>query len=534
MTDSVPSYAACSGGLVVSTNKFAQFNTPGIATRLRNYEVGTGGGYRRINGYTKFGAGDATRPNGDTPVLGVTQYALGIVVSSGTDIFYTEDGITWVQVNKDTTEAGVVQGDLAALGTLTRTGQGKAQFVKAKGTLDHATNPYGLLYIATGPNKLAHFHIDGTGAARTFHYKEISLPVVAELIEQHEQHLIVVDKVNKPNELYYSDLGDFDNFTGGTSGRVRLSDQIVGIKVFRSELYIFCQSSIKKLVNINDPASLDIIDVTNNLGCISGESIQEIAGDLVFLSPDGMRNVAGTARISDVELGSISKNIQPLLRKFMAVIGTYTISSVVLRSKSQYRLFYADQAGVTNGFIGTLRQLEQGGIGFEWSEIRGMNVHSISSTYNDDEEELTYQGSSDGYVYLHDEGNDFDGVAIAAEFKTPDNHFGDLGLRKTLNYLNVSLNTEGLADITLSLSYDFNSSRVKQPGNYRISVLSAPAIIGEVTIGGFKFGATAAPLRRIPVQGSGTSVSYRFYTKDSNAPHTVQGFHTEVMPSGRK
>ena len=56
-----------------------------------------------------------------------------------------------------------------------------------------------------------------------------------------------------------------------------------------------------------------VVPVAKNIGCLSGYSIQEIGGDLIFLAPDGLRTVAGTARIGDVELGTVSKAIQPII-----------------------------------------------------------------------------------------------------------------------------------------------------------------------------------------------------------------------------
>jgi hypothetical protein len=55
-----------------------------------------------------------------------------------------------------------------------------------------------------------------------------------------------------------------------------------------------------------------VSSVTRDIGCINGETIQEFAGDLIFLGPDGLRTVAGTAKIGDVELGTISSNVQSI------------------------------------------------------------------------------------------------------------------------------------------------------------------------------------------------------------------------------
>lgn len=534
MTASVPTYSSCEGGLILNSNKFAQLNTPGAATKLRNMEVSLKGGYRRINGHVKFGGASATRPNGDTPILGVFPYALGIVVCVGTEVHYTEDGITWVQINRDTSESGVTEANLSSQALLDRPNQGKAQFVLAKGTIDHATNPYGVLYIATGNDPVIHFHIDGTGASRTFHYVESSVPAAGDYIEGFDHHLCVVDTTNNPNEIFYSDIDDYDNFSGGTSGSVRLADRIVGLRAFRDSLYIFCQNSIHRLVNINNPATTEIMPVTGNLGCVSGDSIQEVGGDLVFLAPDGLRTVAGTARLSDVELSSISKPIQPLLNTVIENIDSFTMSSVVLREKSQYRLFYTDSAGNGNGFTGTLRTSPEGVTGFQWSEIRGIDVYSLDSSFNNVGIETTYHGSSDGYVHLHNSGNSFDGGNIEAEYEAPDTHFGDLGLRKTLHYMNLSLTNGSAISLLTTVNFDFGSNSVAQPPPFTISIDIAPAVFGAATFGSATFGQTTEPLERIPLQGSGHSVSYKFYSNDTSAPYIIHGFHTELMPSGRK
>ena len=101
-----------------------------------------------------------------------------------------------------------------------------------------------------------------------------------------------------------------------------------------------------------------IKSITKNIGCVNGNTIQEIGGDLIFLAPDGLRTVAGTARIDDIEIGSISRKILPLINTLLSSIAQYTISSMVIRERSQYRLFYhktgQSKAG-QKGIIGTFK-----------------------------------------------------------------------------------------------------------------------------------------------------------------------------------
>ena len=50
MARSQPYTVAVNGGLVKSSNFIDLLKTPGVAKDLRNFEVSTEGGYRRING----------------------------------------------------------------------------------------------------------------------------------------------------------------------------------------------------------------------------------------------------------------------------------------------------------------------------------------------------------------------------------------------------------------------------------------------------------------------------------------------------
>jgi hypothetical protein len=533
MSDSQPFYSPCKGGLVLNQNKFDLLRMPGVAIRLRNFEVTINGGYRKINGYKLYGLEDATRPNGDNEILGVYPYALGTVVVSGTGVWYTEDGEVWLQVNKNTTHAGMTEPDLIAAAAVPRVGQTQAMFAISNGEIDHATNTYGVLYIATGENAVAHFHIDGVGALRKFVFTELADPDAGKYIANYEKHLIVVDTVNKPYSVLYSGADDFDNFLAASAGEITVPSPITGIKTFRDTLYIFCEDSIYKLVDINDVANIRIIPVTSQLGCVAGHSIQELGGDLIFLAADGFRTVASTERIADVELGSVSKNIQPLLMPIIMQKDVYTFHSMVRRNKSQYRFFYTNSLGVCHGFAGTLVASETG-VNMEWSELRNMNLTACCSQYNENEIEVSYQGDIHGYVYTHDDGNSFNGSNIKCEYTTPDFDAGDLGILKTLHYMNIAVTNDGDFNLMVEPRFDFYSNRVTQPGMVHINHVGEGARWDISNYGSHYYSSGINPLLRIPLQGSGHSMSFSFACDDVLPQFTINGFHLEMFPSGRR
>jgi hypothetical protein len=179
---SQPFGLSCKGGLNTNLNQLEMLAQPGFATKLRNFEVDPDGGYRRINGFTPLGGDSAVSPEAGEEVLGLFPYALGIVAVVNSSVYYSEDGISWTKVNYDTGHAGVLEVDLSSETLLDRPDQTQAQFINAKATAGHETNPYGTLTIATGPNKIAHFHIDGTGGSRKFIFEELAIPAAGTYI----------------------------------------------------------------------------------------------------------------------------------------------------------------------------------------------------------------------------------------------------------------------------------------------------------------------------------------------------------------
>ncbi len=534
MAASQPYTVACTGGLIKSANSIDLLKTPGAARELRNFEVSIEGGYRRINGFGKFGAGSSAIPGGSAgTILGVIPYADGVIACISTNIYFSQDGITWMTINKLSAGGGDDYATFTGKSVTARTGQGQISFAMFEG----AGQDYGEIIIADGANKPFSFRMEGTGAlsSRTFFTEEITVTGTKGVthVTSHDHHLIAAGVEDNENTVYYSVYNDPNNFTGSGAGSVTISDKVVGIRGFREDLIVFCENSLHKLVNINDANNIRIDPIAENVGCLSGYSIQEIGGDLIFLAPDGLRTVAGTARIGDVELGTVSKAIQPLLTDLANNINSYVISSVVIREKSQYRLFYTDttlEESQQRGIIGTLRP-----DGFQWSETRGIEVTEVGSGFNTNGIEKYYHGSTTGYVYNHDSGNDFDGTSILARYSTPDYDYGDLGTLKTLHYLKVSSSAEGVVEPDVQVRFDFGSTDIPQPPElFDLGVINPPSLFGEALFATNVFGGAENPLTRIPLYGSGHSNNFTFISDDTKAPYKINGLYVDFIPSGRR
>ena len=190
---------------------------------------------------------------------------------------------------------------------------------------------------------------------------------------------------------------DNDFNTANGAGVINIGSAITGLIVFREQLIIFSQQKISRLVG-NTLADFQLQPITLNIGCIDTDTIQEIGSDIMFLGPDGLRLLSATDKIGDFSLAVVSKSIQSEMTSF---IGSSTsFCSVVIREKSQYRLF-GFSAGVTAqnavGILGTqIIGNETGEIA--WAELRGIRAIVADSDYFSRIETVVF-AHTDGFVY---------------------------------------------------------------------------------------------------------------------------------------
>ena len=192
----------------------------------------------------------------------------------------------------------------------------------------------------------------------------------------------------------------------------------------------------------------------------------------------------------DVELGTVSRAIQPIMKDIADNISSVNISSIVIRDKSQYRLYYGTSSTGTasEGIIGTLKTNEQGFTQFQWAETFGIDASAAATSgFNSSGVEKHYHGDYAGRVFNHDTGDNFLNTSgtetnIVAEYQTPDLDYGDLGTLKTLKYVKVSATPEGTVGTKLRIRYDYDDTDIPQPSDYTLSI-NKPSLIGTAVSG---------------------------------------------------
>lgn len=491
-----PYVVTTSGGLVLDRDVYTM--PVGAASVLQNFEPSVKGGYRRLDGTAKF---SSSQVNGSNKVTGVAVFGNGVIAISGTAVKYGS-GSSWASV---ATQAV----------TPVRPRFERYNF--------NGTDSIVWIDGANAPTRWT-----GSGSATVLNAS--GAPADATSVSSFQNHLFYAGTSSAPQQVQFTVPFTETDYTGSGSGNIKVDTEIVALKSFREDLIIFGKDRIYKLSG-SSSANFAITPISRNIGCSDGNSVQEIGGDIIFLAPDGLRTIAGTARIGDVELGTVSKQIQERINS----VGFDNISSLVIRRKSQYRLFYPTTGGTeagAYGIIGVIKSNPQGQIGWEYADMKGIKVACCDSDFVGNIETVVH-GGFDGFVYQQESGNTFAGTNINAIYRSPDLTMGDAGIRKVMQRINLNFDTEGSVNASLFVKYDFEDTSVPQPAAYSLTTQSSAAVYGSGTYGTSAYGARGIPIVRQSVEGSGFTVVIRVEDSSSNPPINLKGFELEFTPGAR-
>jgi len=545
VADEIQSFkVVCSGGLNANENHlFLSEAASGSATRLVNFEPSLYGGYRRIEGYDfldtnyqEVGAGVAEgkilcvaiykNENIGNPYIIAARKDLG----ANTYTFYKYVELVGWQAMV----TGLTLNFTASSRTVTKIRH--AQFDWGAGSTICFVDGVNNATIFDGTNWYALNSSNTGGTSSPGGNQIVNAP---SLVDVFENHLFIGGDLGSRAILCHSapqDPYDFTSASGG--GQIIPGFNIVQFKPFRDDLFIFGSNAIKR-VSPDVTAGFVLDQVTSNVGCIARDSVQEIGGDLLFLAPDGFRPVAGTSRIGDVELETVSKAIQVRLVDMIKNYDMDTMNGVVIRSKSQVRFFVGDETFNVQdsyGIIGGLAD-QDGSINWGFGELTGIRASCATSDYIG-RTEYVLHGDYDGKVYRQEIGTSFSGRDILAVYSTPYLDFGDTEIRKVMRKVNTFIRAEGPVQFYLSMSYDWGDYNTSRPSPYSQESEGGPVQYAGRNIdyngANILYGGNSKPILTSDIQGSGYSARATLVTVGQSEPYSIQGIVFEFSIAGRR
>ena len=335
---------------------------------------------------------------------------------------------------------------------------------------------------------------------------------------------------SKGSKIFFTAPNTVDDFaTSNGAGTINVGHDVTGMIGFREQLIIFTTDTIKKLVG-STSSDFKLEPITDRIGCINPDSIQEFGGDIAYLSPDGIRLLSATDRIGDLALDIASDPIYKDANEFISQ--TDVFCSVLVRGKSQYRLFAyipTVQSASAAGLIAT-KFIAQGGSGIAWSTTKGLKVNVADSTYSGAQETIMF-ANDDGFCYRMDSGNSFDGSAIESIYESPFMPITDPQIRKTMYKLTLYAQPTGTMSVSVNFKIDFdagNDPSVIQPPAITVSSSAAGggiSLYGASTSiyggSGVTYGGVLDKIYKENLVGSFKTVAMRITDNSTNPTFTL-------------
>lgn len=291
------------------------------------------------------------------------------------------------------------------------------------------------------------------------------------------------------------------------AAEIAISDYCVGAEVQAGGVLAAWGRNSTHFLYGNDPTDWVKGVVSRGQGGIEWTIQQMQEG--VYLDDRGVTSLSAVQAYGDFASKTISQNISPHLK----TVQSLAISSLKVRSKDQYRLFFSDGTGVNFTFsggklIGTTR-LDY-----------GMPVRCCCTGEIDGQEVLMF-GSDDGYVYQLDKGQSFDGEEIEAIARLAFNHLGSSANNKRFFEAVIETDAHDGCSLYFVDDYDYGAD------GGMTTELTVPAAGGFFNIDNwneFFWGSATVGSATAYLNGSGRNIGIFIGSLTAyEDPHTLQG-----------
>lgn len=251
----------------------------------------------------------------------------------------------------------------------------------------------------------------------------------------------------------------------------------------------------------------------------------EMPGQLVFLEDRGLTGAQQTPAFGNFEAASFTDKILDLLTRLLAT--DTPVGAVVTRRKNLYRLIFA------SGAVLCLSVNAQGQFG-GWTQ--GSFPTAINGFYGGFAlagsrwYERAFLAAENGYVYEVDKGRSFDGANIAHFLRVCYFDAGSPDQIKRWRRLQVDLQPEGLA--SLSISVDFNFGNLAGQSNEPLDLVGNGGFWDISNWDQFVWNAPRYSQAQMKVEGEGYNIGM-FFAGNSNNENSVTLYSASLQYSPR-
>lgn len=369
------------------------------------------------------------------------------------------------------------------------------------------------------------FEFDGTLFTPMMSGVETDRPI---FLAAHQDHMflgypggsVIASSIGEPT-VYEAVTGAAEFGTGA---------EITGmVSGYRNTLFVMGANQTVSLTGTSAADwRMDVIDAES--GAL--ENTFQLFDEPTGYDDRGIRGVMATDVYGDFAVAAFSERIRPLL-DYKRSSGAKPTASMVVRQKSQYRLWFDDGDCIVMSLVTSergqvFRNFSVSRFDLDFNPAPGSRLYYVTRACSvedaDGRERLFAAMQADGYVYEMDRGVSFDGAEITAILQLPSNDLGRPANIKRFRKILVECKAEESAEIYVSSHYHDGTDYTPKPGTP--SELGLDAGFWDVSRWGrFAWGAGGtANLAEARLGGRGRNIAPIILSKSAESkPHTVTG-----------
>ena len=330
--------------------------------------------------------------------------------------------------------------------------------------------------------------------------------------------------------MYFSAVGDPTDFSTATiTGEIFIGEDITTIKEAPGGvLVVASQNSIQTIYYEGN--ATDFIfrkeEFSGKSGMILG-TVERMLGTLYFADDRGVTTMEASDVYGDFSANTLAKKVQNLYQTNKENI----ITSSIDRNKNQYQLFF-ESGDDTLGLVFT----------FADKRLRGttlikypLNLTTITGGKDSSNNDISYFGDSDGFVYKKNSGTSFDGEAILTRLATSFHSYGTTTRWKDFKNLLLELSATRGLDVSYRMEFDYAMASMPKGESTTITTSGIAGIFGEALWSLFSWGSGYLTQLSSRVVGYGSNMRLLLTTESKyEETHTFHNFVAEYVIGARK
>lgn len=323
-----------------------------------------------------------------------------------------------------------------------------------------------ILIIEDGLNTTAPYRWNGSGNATALG----GSPPNCTMVAYHKRHAFCAGNNSNPSTLYFSNLDDIENWTGGLSGNLPIETNdgsvIRDIEPGFDALYIWKDNSIWRLSG-EDKDTFELERMVQDIGTLSSQSVALIGNDFIFMDSKGDVYIYD----GGVKLNLISAKIDGTID----AMNFNRIDNVVgLVYNNDYYLSFSRGGVSTHDRVLVFDTFHSA-----WTLFAGLNVNAMTVGLDGNAEDIIYWGDYAGFVNQYPSGTNDAGGAINAFYNTKQYKIPGININKTLEVTNILVDQQGNYNLTVETRRNFGSTGTAQT----INLSSASSAYGTAVYG---------------------------------------------------